>query len=86
LRRCRPGGDAARAAVKAHVAPVVYDYGLVVDIGDVHAGDVRHSTVVEEVSAAPLAAQIPDAPVTEAVTDAAVEADGGSPVAFVPYK
>src|SRR5580704_4504666 len=83
LRRCRPGADAARPAVIAHVSPV-NDNGLVVDIRDVDAADVRKRAVVEEGSAAPLSTEEPDTSIAKAIADAAVEANGWPPVAFVP--
>src|SRR5580700_5014860 len=84
LRRCRPGADTARPAVITHVSPVVNYNGLVVDIRDVDAADVRVRAIVEEGSAAPLSAEEPDASIAKAIADAAVEANGWPPVAFVP--
>ena len=88
LRRGRLGPDAASSAVIADVIHrgVVND-GLVVDVGDMHAGvgDIVDGGVVEKVPALPIAAFIARAAVAEAVIDAAVEPDVRSPVAGVEH-
>ena len=79
---CRPWPDskAASAAVIGDAGVVVDDDGAVVDVGDVDV-DAVDGAVVVEVVAAPIAAVVADAGVAEAVVDATVKADVGSPVA-----
>jgi hypothetical protein len=84
FRRGWPGADAARPAVIADVGPIVHNDVPVVDIRDVDAADVRKRAVVEESPTAPLSADEPDTSVAKAVADAAIEANGRPPVAFVP--
>ena len=67
----------ADAAVNADVDP------LVVDVMEAAAIEVVDGAVVKEVSAIPTAATVASAPITEAVIDAAVEADGRAPVALI---
>lgn len=82
LLRRRSHRGAAGTAVVADVGRVVDD-GLVVDVSDRDIRDVVDGTVVEEVAAAPITALIADAGVAEAIGDAAVEADGRSPITGV---
>jgi len=83
LRGCRTRGDAAAAAVVADVRVVDHDIPLinVVYDRDVYIVD---TAVIEKIAAAPVAAGVADAGITETVVDAAVEADLRSPVAGVP--
>jgi len=81
--------DAAVAAVVAHailnasaVGDVVVDDGVVVDVGDV-AADVGYVAVVVEVIAVPVATEVADADVAEAVINTTVEADVRAPIAVV---
>src|SRR5216683_2348058 len=79
-------GCSARATIKAD--PV--DRGVVVDdgrvVGVAHNRDVNvgHGAVVVVRAASPVAAEEADAGVAEAVVNATIEADFGSPVAWVP--
>src|SRR5216683_6799899 len=79
-------GCSARATIKAD--PV--DRGVVVDdgrvVGVAHNRDVNvgHGAVVVVRATSPVAAEEADAGVAEAVVNAAIEADFGSPVARVP--
>ena len=90
FRRARLDIDAAVTSVVADavgglcaVVDVVHDdctvVGVVVDAG----ADVGDGTVVVEVIALPVAAEEAEANVSEAVVDAAVEADVGAPIAAV---
>ena len=86
LARVGHAPDAVRTAVVADAAVVdVVDHHIVRihigDVGDVHIG---HGTVVEVAVVIPVAAHETDADITEAVVDAAVEADVRPPVAGVP--
>jgi hypothetical protein len=73
------------------VAPVVTDSRIVVDddrlvidvrdIGDVNVG---HAAVVKEAVAAPIPAEKSYTRITEAVIDAAIEADVRSPITAIP--
>ena len=84
LLRGRARGDAARAPVIADAiyGPVV-DHSPVIDVGDVHVGNVVHRTVVVKAPSTPLTAVKPRAGVAVAIVDAAVEPDVGSPVAGI---
>ncbi|CUI67571.1 Uncharacterised protein [Achromobacter xylosoxidans] len=78
--------DAGGAAVVADTAivDVVDHHGVVVHVGharDVHVG---HGAVVEEAVTIPVATDVADADVAEAVVDAAVKADMRSPIAGMP--
>jgi len=75
--------DTAVAAVEADAVVVVHDDGLGVDVVNVDDVDVVHAAVVGEDTMIPTAALIADAAVTEAVVDAAVEADVRAPVTGV---
>jgi hypothetical protein len=77
--RCRTAGT----AIVAHVGRVVNDDGLVVDVADLHVRDIVYGTVVEESTAAPIAALVADTGVAVAIRDAAVKADFGAPIAFM---
>ena len=77
------------AAVEAHMVViddrVVLNHGAVfIHVVHMHATEVRDCSVVREGSAPPLAAEEANAAVTEAVVDAAIEADVGTPVACMP--
>jgi hypothetical protein len=82
LGRPRSVSDAASASVVGDAGVVVDDDGAVVDVGDVDV-DAVDGAVVVEVVAAPIASVIADAGVAEAVVDAAVKADVGTPEAAV---
>src|SRR5579872_6942299 len=72
------------AAVEADAGDVVHNDGAierVMDHGNVH---VVYRAVVEELMAAPFASEKANSGVTEAVVDAAIKADMGSPIATVP--
>jgi hypothetical protein len=76
--------DSASAAVVAHaVHGYVVDHSLVIDvnIGDVYVVD---AAVVEKVSSVPIAASVAGAEISEAVVNAAVEANVRTPVTGVP--
>ena len=62
----------------------VVDHGFVVDVVNIRDVDVVHRAVVVEGSVVPISALIADAAITEAVVDAAVEADLRAPVAIIP--
>jgi len=86
--RARRNGDAAAAAVVADavrgpgsVVGAVVNHVVVVDVGG--ETDVGDGAVIEEVVAVPIAAEVADADVAEAVVDATVEADVEAPVAVV---
>jgi hypothetical protein len=72
------------SAVEGHVRVIVYDDGLVIDIGDVGDIHVGHRAVVEKVAAAPFAAREAFAEVSEAVINAAIESDMRAPIAGIP--
>ena len=79
----------ARAAVVADVVVVddgvLLNHGAVfVDVGHMHAAEVRDRAVIRKGSATPLAAEEADAAVAEAVVHSAVEANVGAPVAAMP--
>src|ERR1700690_822371 len=76
--------EAARTAVIAHVVRGVDDYRLVVGVVKISATDVVHICVVAELIVAPVAAFVPGATITEAIVDAAVEADFRPPIAVIP--
>ncbi len=67
----------------AAVANIVVDHVVAVDVMDDVDVDVGHSAVVVEVMILPVAAEVADTDVAEAVVDAAVEADVGPPVAVM---
>jgi hypothetical protein len=80
--------DASAPTVIAHgvagaaaVGDVVVDDRAVVDVGD--AANVGDTAVVIEVIAVPIATEVADADVAEAVVDTTVEADVGAPVTAV---
>src|SRR5580704_16134610 len=77
--------QAARTAVEAGVNVIVHDYGAV-DVDVVHDSffHMDDCGVVGEAATAPLAANEADTAVPEAVVNAAIEADVGSPIASVP--
>src|SRR5579871_1855247 len=83
----RRGHDTAAAAVEAHSVhhDVVYD-GLVVGVVDHDRGiDIGHGAVVRKLTTDPTAARKADTDVTEAVIDAAVEADMRAPIPGMKY-
>src|ERR1022692_2936349 len=81
------GPYAAGAAVVAHsIHRDVIDDRLVVDFGDVRIADIGHRPVVIETVALPIAPLIAAAAVPVTVIHAAIEADLGTPVAYVPYE
>jgi hypothetical protein len=84
LLRRRTRAYSALSTVVCHMRIVVYDDGLVINIGDVGDVNVGHRPVVEEFAAAPFAALEAFAEVSEAVVDAAVESDVRTPIADVP--
>jgi hypothetical protein len=63
---------------------VIHDDGAAVDVSDIGHVHVHHGAVVEECAASPFAATKTYAAVSEAVVNAAVEADVRSPIASVP--
>jgi hypothetical protein len=83
LRRSTRGYSTLSAVVR-DVRVIVYDHGLVIDIGDVGDIHVGHRTVVEEFAAAPFAAREAFAEVSEAVINAAIESDVRAPIADIP--
>src|ERR1035437_9502059 len=83
LRVCAHLDPAGTAVVADAVVVAAVLNPLVVDIVNIGAIHVALGTVIEEVSAVPTAAAITFAVVTEAVVDAAIEADLGPPVAIV---
>lgn len=87
LLRGWPGGYSTRAAVKSRAIyrHVVYDR-LVIDIGDMDAAKIIDGAVVEEPAIAPITTFESNAPVTEAVINAAIKADMRAPVSAVPGK
>src|SRR5271170_665894 len=78
----RPCFDTA-SAIEAGVH-VIHDYGPAVDVRHAVHIHVHHFAVVEEGAASPLAARETDAAVSEAIVNAAVEADVRSPISTVP--
>src|SRR6185312_1169959 len=81
----RPRIDAAIAAVEARVdAHVRHVYVLDIRVMDHGAVHVHDSGVIGEVAALPASAEEPHAAISEAVVDAAVEADVRSPIALMP--
>ena len=77
-------GYSALSAVVRHVRIIVYDDGLVIDIGDVCDIHISHRPVVEKFAAAPFAAGEAFAEVSEAVINAAVESEMRAPIAGIP--
>src|ERR1700722_10036085 len=76
--------SAGSAAVAGVVGGGVIDDGLVVGITDVCVADVIHRAVVVEGAVVPISAFIAHTTKTEAVVDAAVEADVRAPVSAIP--
>src|ERR1700733_7173721 len=77
--------NAALAAVKGNVVFVVHNHCAVnVYIGDCGCVYMHDGGVVEESAATPLAAAKSYPPVSEAVVNAAIEADLRPPIATVP--
>src|SRR5580704_17740889 len=79
----------ALAAIEADVVDVddgglLDDGAVLVNVGDMHAAEVRARAVVGEYSATPLAAGEADAAETEAVVHATVEPNMRAPIAGVP--
>jgi hypothetical protein len=77
-------GYSALSAVVRHVCIIVYDDGLVVDIGDVCDIHISHRPVIEKFATAPFAAGEAFAEVSEAVINAAVESDMRAPISGIP--
>jgi hypothetical protein len=79
-RRTRRNASVTAVVADAIDRRVVHDHCLVIDIS--HVGDVHvsHAAVVVEVASAPLATVVAVAGITEAVVDAAVEANVRPPV------
>ena len=84
FRSSRAGGNPTRAAVVADVVYRGVDYGLAVNIVNVRDVHVIHRGVVVEGSVTPISSSVADATIAEAVVDAPVEANGRTPVAFIP--
>ena len=84
FRSSRPCRDSTGSAVITDVVCRVNDYGLVVCVVKVPATDIVHVCVVAELIVTPVAALIADPAVAEAIVDAAVEADLGTPIALIP--
>jgi hypothetical protein len=78
-------GDATRAAVEADAVDVDI-HRLVVNVVNIHDVNVGNRAVVEEMSVIPASAYEADTEISEAVVDAAVEADVRSPPAFMEEK
>src|SRR5277367_2467494 len=76
-------GDAAAPAVVADVRVVDHDVPLVDVVYDRNVYFID-AAVIEKIVAAPVAAAVANAGITETVVDATVEADLWSPVAGVP--
>ena len=74
----RPPG----AAVEAYVVRGGWN-GLVVCVGDLHAGEIVDGRVVEELIVPPIAALIPHAGIAEAIINSAVKPDGRPPIAGI---
>jgi hypothetical protein len=80
-----PDLNASLPAVEGYVRSVVHDDSSVhVNIRDIRRTHIHHCRVVEECSAAPLAAAEARAVESEAVVNASVEAHRGPPVAATP--
>src|SRR5271157_4409178 len=83
----RAGADSTSSAVVTHmIERGVVDDGLVVNIVNIRDVYVIHRAVVVETAVIPISALIADATVAEAIVDAAVKADIGAPIAFIPGK
>ena len=81
----RACGNSAAAAIVAHPIHIaIVHHGSVVHVVNVRSVDVVHRAVVKEMIAAPVAALVAESAVTEAVVNAAVEADMWSPETGVP--
>jgi hypothetical protein len=84
----RPGCNSS-ATVVAHSRIVhiclVYDYGFVVDIVDIHRIHSRNRSVVKKPSATPITALESSTYVPEAIMDAAIIADVRAPISRVPH-
>src|SRR5580658_9834191 len=78
------GCSAGPAVVADAVSRSFVDYGLFVGVVKAAHIHVIHRAVVAEGSVIPISALIADATITEAIVDAAVEADRGAPVARIP--
>src|SRR5208283_4817052 len=79
----RPRLNAAIATVKRDMI-VIHDHVALVHVPHIDDIDIHDGAVIEEAAATPLAAPEADAAVSEAVVNAAIEADVRSPVAGVP--
>ena len=83
LFRRSPSVDATLSAVVAHAVYRDIFHARVVDVVDYRDVDIVHRPVVEKVSVVPTAAFIAMPEVTEAVADAAIETDSGTPITFM---
>src|SRR4051812_39554890 len=75
--------DSARPPVESYASPLVDYHGAVINM-NVRDPDVIDAAVVIEIPAVPIAAFIAFTEITEAVIDAAVEANVRAPIAGVP--
>src|SRR5580698_3153714 len=83
---CRGAGAQTSAApvIADAIDGRVVDDGLVIHIGDVNiAADIGHRAVVAKDSIVPASAFESGSAVTEAIVDAAIEADLWAPIAFI---
>src|SRR5580658_10725360 len=81
----RPRCDTARPTGVAHmINRDVIDYGLRVDISDVHVGDVVDRSVVIELVVAPIATFVAVTRIAKAVVHATVKANLRPPESRVP--
>src|SRR5579862_6049251 len=84
LCRCRLRSDTALSAVVADASRIVVDHRRVVNVRHIRDVYVIYAAVVIELITAPISALVASAGVAEAIRNAAIEAHGGSPVAFMP--
>ena len=92
LRSCeslllrRLGHSPTIAAIIADVVDgCIVHHRAVVDIGDLRVADIVDRTVVIERAVIPVASLVADATIAEAVVDAPVKSDTGSPVALIEH-
>ena len=83
----RASAESPRTAI---VTDAIYreivHHGTVVNVGDVRHVDIGHRPIIEEGPTPPFPARKAHATVTEAIIDAAVEANMGAPVSCMPEK
>jgi hypothetical protein len=79
----RPTVDSARPTVESHPGSLVDDYRSVINM-NVRDPDVVHTAVVIESPAMPITALVAFAEITEAVINAAVEANMRAPITGMP--